>query len=127
MGILDFVVYQHLAFLFVGEEAKRVFDDAQAMLKKIVDKKLFRAIAEIAFFPANGVGDDIHLFKDDDRRNEDPMSVFYGLRQQAEKEPGVDDPYACLSDFVAPLETGIKDYIGCFASSCFGADELAEQ
>ena len=94
------------------------------MLKKIVDENLFRAVAEIAFFPANSVDDDIHLFEHDDERCELPMAVFYGLRQQAEKEPGVDDPYVCLSDFVAPLETGIKDYVGCFASSCFGAEEL---
>ncbi|KAJ8661197.1 methionine synthase [Lichtheimia ornata] len=103
----------------VGPEAKRVFDDAQKMLKEIVSKKLFKAKGLLGFYPANSVGDDIEVYEDDSR--EKVKAVFYGLRQQSEKE--TDEPYYCLSDFVAPK--GIPDYIGMFAvSGGFGCDEL---
>ncbi|CAB4010272.1 Methionine synthase, partial [Paramuricea clavata] len=111
----------------VGVEAKRVFDEAQVLLKKIMDEKLFRAVAQLAFYPANSIGDDIYLYRPEDDGCQEVAAVFYGLRQQAEKEPGADDPYACLSDFVAPSETGVRDYVGCFACSCFGAEELVKK
>ncbi|EIE86208.1 methionine synthase [Rhizopus delemar RA 99-880] len=108
----------------VGPEAKRLYDDAQEMLKTIVDKKLLTARGIVGFYPAHAAGDDILIYKDEDR--EEVSAVFYGLRQQAEKE--VDEPYYCLSDFVAPKETGIPDYLGMFAvSTGFGCDELVEQ
>ena len=113
-----------MIYCFLGAEAKRVFDEAQALLRKIVDEKLFRAVAQLAFYPANSVGDDIHLYHPNGGGRGEMAAVFYGLRQQAEKEPGADDPYACLSDFVAPSETGLNDYVGCFACSVFGAEEL---
>ena len=84
-------------------------------------------MAQVAFFPANSIEDDIQLYRVKDDGSREVAAVFYGLRQQAEKEPGADDPYACLSDFVAPLETGLEDYVGCFACSCFGAEELVEK
>jgi len=111
----------------VGEEAKRVFDDAQSMLKKVMEEKSLICSGCIGFYPANSVGDDIHIYKTDAVPRGEKMSTFYGLRQQAQKEPGVDDPYLCLSDFVAPEETGLQDYIGLFACACFGADELSER
>lgn len=89
-------------------------------------EKSFRMVAQLAFYPANSTGDDINLYH---HENEDCLkvaAVLYGLRQQAEKEPGTEDPYACLSDFVAPLESGLRDYVGCFACSCFGAEELVQ-
>lgn len=104
-----------------------MFDEAQVLLKKIVDERLFRTVAQLAFYPANSVGDDIHLYRPEDDRCKEVAAVFYGLRQQAEKEPGAEDPYACLSDFIAPLETGLQDYVGCFACSCFGAEELVKE
>lgn len=108
----------------VGAEAKRVFDDAQTMLKEIVSKKLLKASGIVGFYPANSVGDDIVIYEDESR--ETVKTVFYGLRQQSEKEN--DEPYYCLSDFVAPKETGMADYVGMFAvSTGFGCDELVAQ
>ncbi|XP_078001227.1 methionine synthase-like [Glandiceps talaboti] len=111
----------------VGEEAKRVFNDAQDMLKKFIDNKLLKATGVCAFWPACSVGDDIHVYKEDLMpRSGEPAAVFYGLRQQAEKES--DEPYVCLSDFVAPKQSDIADYIGAFAVSAgFGVSELCQQ
>ncbi|XP_031566695.1 methionine synthase-like [Actinia tenebrosa] len=111
----------------VGEEAKRVFDDGQKMLKTIVESKSLRIVGQLAFYPANSVGDDIYLFDKDQSRKGPPKAVFCGLRQQAQKEHGVEEPYYCISDFIAPLDSGVEDYIGCFAVSCMGAEDMAEQ
>ncbi|XP_020627745.1 methionine synthase-like [Orbicella faveolata] len=111
----------------VGDEAKKLFDDAENMLKKVTETKSLQATGVVAFFPANSVGDDIHVFDDDNARKGSPRAVFYGLRQQAEKEHGVEDPYYCLSDLVAPLDTNVKDYIGCFAVSVMGAEDMAKK
>ncbi|KAM3581116.1 hypothetical protein VKS41_006555 [Umbelopsis sp. WA50703] len=106
----------------VGAEAKRLFDDAQAMLKEIVADKLLKAKGIVGFYPANSNGDDIEVYTDESRS--EVKGTFYGLRQQAEKE--TDEPYYCLSDFVAPK--GIDDYIGMFAvSTGFGCDEMVEK
>eukprot|EP01126_Amoeba_proteus_P038575 TRINITY_DN4031_c0_g1_i13.p1 TRINITY_DN4031_c0_g1~~TRINITY_DN4031_c0_g1_i13.p1 ORF type:complete len:874 (+),score=251.62 TRINITY_DN4031_c0_g1_i13:330-2624(+) len=106
----------------VGEEAKRVFEDAQRMLKMIIEKKLLVARGIIAFYPAQGQGEDILLYTNDDRK--EVLGALYGLRQQTEKVAG-DKPYLALGDFVAPLESGVKDYIGMFAvSTGFGTSEL---
>ncbi|KAF7727599.1 hypothetical protein EC973_007360 [Apophysomyces ossiformis] len=108
----------------VGPEAKRVYEDALKMLKEITDKKLLQARGIVAFYPANAVGDDIEIYTDESR--EEVETVFYGLRQQSEKE--TDEPYYCLSDFIAPKETGVADYLGMFAvSTGFGCDELVEE
>lgn len=66
----------------LGNEAKKLFDDAQDMLKKITVSKSLHATGVVAFFPANSVGDDIHVFEDDNGRKDAPRAVFYGLRQQ---------------------------------------------
>uniref|UniRef100_H2Y1G0 Methionine synthase n=1 Tax=Ciona intestinalis TaxID=7719 RepID=H2Y1G0_CIOIN len=112
----------------VGEEALRVFNDAQVMLRKIIDEDLYQMEGVVSFFPANSVGDDIHVYADDVMpRPTTPLAVFYGLRQQAEKEWESVEPYYCLSDFIAPRVSGVRDYIGMFAVSCFGARELCKQ
>ncbi|XP_013387692.1 methionine synthase [Lingula anatina] len=107
----------------VGEEAKKLYNEAQAMLKKITDNKLLTARGVVAFYKANSIGDDIELYDDTGAY----LNTLYGLRQQAEKEPGVEDPYLCISDFVAPKETSIRDYIGMFAVSCFGVDKMCNE
>ncbi|CAO3623115.1 unnamed protein product [Cunninghamella blakesleeana] len=108
----------------VGPEARRVYNDAQAMLKEIVDKKLLTARGIVGFYPANSVGDDIEIYEDESR--ETVKAKFYGLRQQSEKE--TDEPYYCLSDFVAPRSTNIADYLGMFAvSTGFGCDEMVKK
>ncbi|XP_070576417.1 methionine synthase-like [Ptychodera flava] len=111
----------------VGDEARRVFNDAQDMLKKFMDQKLLKATGIFGFWPACSKGDDILVFKEDTMpRCGEPLAVFHGLRQQAEKES--DEPFVCLSDFIAPLESDIPDYIGCFAVSAgFGAAELCQK
>ena len=118
----------------VGEEATRVYNDAQAMLKKIVDGRWLTAHAIVGFWPANTVrDDDIELYADESRR--DVALTWYGLRQQTEKQEDANDqmrPSRCLADFIAPRnaidseavsagqtgaegQNGLKDYIGAFA------------
>lgn len=102
---------------FVGVEAKKLFEDAQALLKKIINEKSLIAKGVIGFWPANSVGDDIVLDV-----NGSPTTI-HTLRQQAEKAAG--EPYYALADFVAPKETGIQDYFGGFAvTTGIGCDEL---
>ncbi|MFD0751903.1 methionine synthase [Mucilaginibacter calamicampi] len=106
---------------FVGDEAKKLFDDAQVLLKEIVDNKLLRANGVIGFWPANAVGDDIELYTDVSRTQ--LLSRIHTLRQQSEKVKG--EPYYALSDFVAPKESGVADYFGGFAvTTGIGCDEL---
>ncbi|KAI8882427.1 methionine synthase-like protein [Backusella circina FSU 941] len=108
----------------VGPEAKRLYDDAQTMLKEMVSKKLITARGIIGFYPAHGNGDDIEIYTDESR--EEVAAVFYGLRQQVEKD--TDEPYYCLSDFVSPKESNVPDYLGMFAvSTGFGCDEMVVQ
>ncbi|XP_028826310.1 methionine synthase isoform X3 [Denticeps clupeoides] len=112
----------------VGEEAKRVFDDAQKLLNELIDTKGLQAQGLVGFWPAQSVGDDIHLYADGGSpRDSQPIAKFYGLRQQAEKDSASSDPYLCLSDFVAPKDSGVPDYVGLFAVACFGAEELSRQ
>lgn len=104
----------------VGDEATTLFNDAQAMLKKIVDEKWLQARAVIGFFPASSVGDDIELYSNDDR--EEVKAVLHHLRQQMAKPS--DRPNGCLSDFVAPKSSGKQDYVGAFAVTAgIGIDE----
>ena len=94
----------------VGNQAKELFDDAQRMLKQIVEEKWLEAKAVVGLFPANSVGDDIEIYKDESRT--DILNIQHSLRQQTVKTEG--QPNIALSDFIAPKETGIKDYIGGF-------------
>ena len=100
----------------VGVEATRVFADAQAMLKKIIEGRWLTASGVMGLYPANSVNDDDIEFYTDDTRTQVAMT-WYGMRQQAEKHviDGVTRPSRCLADFVAPKSSGIADYAGMFA------------
>lgn len=104
----------------VGGEAKKLFDEANEMLQDIIAGKKLRLCGIVGIFPANSVGDDIEVYADESRG--EVVARFHGLRQQAEKES--DEPYYCLSDFVAPRSTGMVDYLGMFANSAMGVEEL---
>lgn len=95
----------------VGQEAGKLFADAQEMLKELIAGQWLTAKAVIGFFPANSVDDDIILYTDDSRGQ--TLEILHHLRQQNIKAPG--RPNYCLADFIAPLETGVKDYLGGFA------------
>ena len=104
----------------VGKQASELFADAKAMLKKILDGKLFQAKAIYGLFPANTINDD-----DIALTHNGEEYIFRTLRQQAKKYVG--KPNFALSDFIAPKESGLQDYIGCFCvSTGFGTDELAD-
>ncbi len=103
-----------------GEEARKLFADAQAMLKKIIEEKWLRARAVVGLFPANTEGDDIHLYRDAERRQ--VLTTFHMLRKQGKQPPGKWNH--CLADFIAPKESGIGDWIGGFACTAGeGIDE----
>jgi 5-methyltetrahydrofolate--homocysteine methyltransferase len=108
----------------VGSEAKRVFEDAQAMLAKIVEGKWLKASGVVGIFPASSTGEDVEVFSTDSSVSS-PIAKFCMLRQQAEKEN--DSPYLSLADYVAPASTGIKDYIGAFAVGIFGGEKQYEE
>ncbi len=107
----------------VGEAARGLFADAQKMLAEIIATKRLTAHGVAGFWPANAVGDDVELYADEAR--ERPIAVLYGLRQQiAKREAGA--PNFCLSDFIAPKESGKRDYIGAFAVTAgVGEEALA--
>ncbi len=108
----------------VGEEAQKLFDDAQNMLKAIISENWLQARAVIGFFPANSIEDDIVLYTDESRQT--VLEILPHLRQQNIKAPG--RPNYCLTDFVAPKESQTVDYIGGFAvTTGIGIEEkLAE-
>ncbi|WP_295770037.1 methionine synthase [uncultured Mucilaginibacter sp.] len=108
----------------VGVEATKLFDDAQAMLNKVINENLLQANGVIGFWPANSVGDDIELYADESRTQ--LLTRIHTLRQQAEKAKG--EPYYALSDFIAPKESSVPDYFGGFAvTTGIGCDELVAQ
>ena len=109
----------------VGEQAKSLFSDAQALLKRILNEKLLKAKAVFGLFPANTVNDDdIEIKYEED--SEEKTKVFRTLRQQLDKHKG--KPNFALSDFVAPKESGIQDYMGAFCvTTGFGTEELAKK
>lgn len=94
----------------VGSEAQKLFDDAQEMLNKIISEQWIEARASIGIWPANSDGDDIILYTDENRNEE--LERFHMLRQQSKFAPDV--PNLSLADFVAPIESGFKDYMGGF-------------
>jgi 5-methyltetrahydrofolate--homocysteine methyltransferase len=109
----------------VGEHARQLFDDAQKMLKKIIDEQWLQAKGVVGLFPASQVGDDdIEIYTDDSRTG--VLTTLHHLRQQNQKPPG--RPNQCLADFVAPKETGLEDYIGAFAVTAgIGIEEHIER
>jgi len=109
----------------VGEQARKVFADAKAMLQKIIDGRWLTANAVVGLFPANALGDDIAFYADEARSQ--TAMTWHGLRQQTEKQTvnGVTRPSRCLSDFVGPQ--GVQDYAGMFAVTAgIGADKRAQ-
>ncbi|WP_425355747.1 methionine synthase [Pantoea agglomerans] len=106
----------------VGEEAQRLFADANAMLDKLSQQSLLKPHGVVGIFPANRVGDDIHLYSDE--RRDEILCVSHHLRQQTEK---TDFANYCLADFVAPKSSGKADYLGAFAvTGGLEEDALAE-
>ncbi len=100
----------------VGEAASKVFEEGQAMLKKIIDGRWLTANGVVSLLPANSVNDDdIEIYTDDSRSQ--VAFTYYGLRQQGQKPvvDGVQRPNQCLADFIAPKDSGVADYIGMFA------------
>ncbi len=105
-----------------GNEAKKLFDDAQVMLDKIISDKMLTAKAVLGIFPARAQGDSVQLLTTGNR----PFETFHFLRNQELKEDG--SPNYCLSDFIAPAETGITDYLGFFAVTAgLGIEKHLEQ
>jgi 5-methyltetrahydrofolate--homocysteine methyltransferase len=112
----------------VGEQATELFKDAQTMLKKVFDEKWLTAKAIFGLFPANQVNDDdIELQTgslDESSAGGNDTTMFRTLRQQLKKRDGV--PNIALADFIAPKDSGLQDYMGCFCvSTGFGTQELA--
>ena len=116
-----------------GAEARKVFADGQAMLKKIIEGRWLQANGVLGLFPANRVGDDIEFYTDASRT--EVLMTWYGLRQQTEKQAvdGPDGrpvmrPSRCLADFVAPKDSGVADYAGLFAVTAgIGAEKKEKE
>jgi len=117
----------------IGKQARELFDDAEALLNHIIAKNLLVARGVHAFWPANSINDDVELYTDEECS--ETVATFYFLRQQMQKPAGQTNH--CLADFISPrseksLPTATdnpqsKDYLGGFAVSIHGADELAEE
>ena len=118
----------------VGDEAKKLFDDAQVLLNRIVEEKLLKAKAVFGFWPAQAIDDDIELsvksaelkITPELKAGNSELVTIHTLRQQAEKVEG--QPYYALSDFIAPKGSGVEDYFGGFAlTTGIGCDELVAE
>ena len=103
-----------------GAEARKLFNDANDLLDRFEAENLLGPRGVFGFFPANSIGDDIEIYTDEDRST--VRTVFHTLRQQMEKK---DKPNYALSDFVAPRESGIPDYLGGFVVTVDGADDVS--
>jgi 5-methyltetrahydrofolate--homocysteine methyltransferase len=114
----------------VGEAAQNLFDDAQALLKDIIDNKRLTARAVFGLWPANTVNhDDIEVYSNANEVGtaSETLATLHHIRQQIQK-PGASEELASLADFIAPKESGLTDYIGAFAvTTGIGADELAAE
>ena len=107
-----------------GEEARKLFADAQAMLKQILEEKWLGANAVVGLFPANSVGDDIEVYSDDSRTG--VRATLHNLRKQGKQPQGKYNE--CLGDYIAPKDSGIADYIGGFAATAgIGIDEKLKE
>jgi 5-methyltetrahydrofolate--homocysteine methyltransferase len=107
-----------------GAAARQLYEDAQAMLKRIVAERWFQAKAVVGFWPANAVGDDIHLYAGESRT--ETLAALHTLRQQLSKRDGRSN--TALSDFVAPKASGVADYVGGFVVTAgIGEDEIAKK
>ena len=113
----------------VGNQARELFDDAQKLLDDIIANNSLTARGVFAFWPAHSVGDDVQVYRDQDRKEK--LATFHFLRQQIQKPAG--QAHHCLADFIAPvtshlspLTSHLNDHLGGFAVSIHGADELAK-
>jgi 5-methyltetrahydrofolate--homocysteine methyltransferase len=107
-----------------GVEARKIFDDAQVLLDRMIAETMITARGVYGFFPAYAVGDDVALFGDEARSEE--IERLHFLRQQANREGS--EPCRCLGDFVAPAETGLRDHVGMFAvTSGIGLKEVCDK
>lgn len=104
-----------------GEQARSIYEDAQKLLKQIIEEKRFRARSVVGIFPANSVGDDIELYSPEGGQ---PIGTFHTLRQQKKKAGS--DTYFALSDFIAPQESGQTDTCGAFVCCIEGVDAFAK-
>ena len=103
-----------------GEEARKIYEDAQKLLKQIVEEKRFRARSAVGLWPANSVGDDIELYDAEGQT----IGTFHTLRQQKRK---TNDIYYAPSDFVAPKDSGLTDACGAFVTCIEGVDAFAKE
>jgi len=110
-----------------GKQARELFDDAQELLGEIAEKNLLTARGVYAFWPASSTGDDVDLYVDEKRIEK--RARFYFLRQQMQKPAG--QANHCLADYIAPSSDGqrppLRDYLGGFAVTIHGTDELAKK
>ena len=106
----------------VGAQARELFDDAQKLLNQIIQDHSFTARGVYSFWPAHSTGDDVELYTDAERPEK--LATFHFLRQQIQKPDG--QANHCLADFIAPGNSQSSDYLGGFAVSIHGADELAK-
>jgi len=105
-----------------GIEARKLFDDAQKLLADILKKKMLIARGGVGLYACNSVGDDVEIYADEQRSK--LLTVFRFLRNQQKKEDN--SPNLCLADFIAPKESGVLDYMGCFAVTAgLGVEEWA--
>jgi 5-methyltetrahydrofolate--homocysteine methyltransferase len=107
----------------VGAEAKKLFDDAQDLLKRLIAEKWVTASAVVGFWPANSIGDDIEVYTDDTRASQ--RTILHTLRQQIARDPSRNRSHTALADFIAPKETGLADYVGGFAVTAGLGEEEA--
>jgi 5-methyltetrahydrofolate--homocysteine methyltransferase len=107
-----------------GEEARKLFDDAQVLLKRIVNEKLLVAKGSVGIFPANSEGDSVLIFNP--ASPDSQIATFEFLRNQQKKNDDI--PNLCLADFIAPTSAGIKDFLGCFVVTAgIGLDPIVQQ
>ncbi|HEV7402098.1 MAG TPA: vitamin B12 dependent-methionine synthase activation domain-containing protein [Chthoniobacteraceae bacterium] len=107
-----------------GDQARKIFAEAQALLAEILRDRSLTARAVYGIFPGNAIGDDVRLYTDETRRHE--LKTFHFLRQQMLKKEG--EPSRSLADYVAPAETGLRDYFGAFAvTSGHGLQAIVDQ
>ena len=118
-------IFEHEKY---GEEARKIFADANVLLDEIVAKKLLTARGVYGLFPANTVGDDVELYETESGKT--PLATFHFLRQQGPKksdEGAMEGPNYALSDFIAPTETGLRDSLGAFAvTTGIGLQDLCD-
>jgi 5-methyltetrahydrofolate--homocysteine methyltransferase len=106
-----------------GKEAQKLYDDAQVLLERIIGQDLFKCEAAVGLWPAGSDGDDVNVFGSEQRKKE--IGTFHFLRRQQTLK---NQPQFCLSDFIAPTDSGRKDYIGAFAVCAGeGVEELARE